>query len=81
MASHLKRELDMSEEQVDYLMAQVKLYREKFETVQPLIDCRVCDHYRGGYIPCGATAECYRGGLWTRTKVIQLFDMPSNDQA
>lgn len=69
----------MSTEQIEYLKAQVKLYREKFETVQPLVDCRVCDHYGPDmYYPCKATVECYRGGMWTRTKVIQLFDKAPN---
>ena len=67
----------MSVEQIEYLKAQVRMYREKWETVQPLIDCRVCDHYHGGYMPCHLTAECVDGRGWTRTKVIQVFKRPN----
>ena len=63
----------MSIEQIGYLKAQVTLYREKFEAVQPLIDCRVCDHYIAGYIPCTSTGQCRGGDMWTRTKVIQVW--------
>jgi hypothetical protein len=37
------------------------------------LDCRLCDHYRAGYIPCKATAKCEKGNQWTRTKVIQVW--------
>ena len=63
----------MSIEQIKYLKAQVLLYKEKFETVQPLIDCRVCDYYKGGYIPCTSIAVCRGGDLWTRTRTIQVW--------
>ena len=50
-----------------------KTYKEKWETVQPLIDCRLCDYFRGGYMPCVSVAQCRKGELWTRTKTIQLW--------
>jgi hypothetical protein len=62
----------MSIEQIEYLKAQVKLYHEKFNSVQPLIDCRVCDYYVAGYMPCTSTIKC-NGDLWTRTKTVQIW--------
>lgn len=64
----------MSIEQIEYLKAQVRMYREKWETVQPLIDCRVCDHYLQEYMPCHLTAECVDGRGWTRTKVVKIYE-------
>lgn len=67
----------MSIEQIEYLKAQVRMYREKWETVQPLIDCRVCDHYLQEYMPCHLTAECVDGRGWTRTKVVKIYERPN----
>jgi hypothetical protein len=56
-----------------YWKRQADHYREKFETVQPLIDCRVCDYYVAGYMPCTSTRQCIGGDMWTRTKTIQVW--------
>ena len=67
----------MSIEQIEYLKAQVRMYRGKWEAVQPLIDCRVCDHYRQEYMPCHLTTECVDGRGWTRTKIVQVYKTPN----
>jgi len=47
--------------------------QKEWESVQPLIDCRVCDHYVAGYLPCKSTGQCRGGDMWTRTKVVQVW--------
>ena len=55
---------------------EIERLRAMWETVQPLIDCRVCDHYLQEYMPCHLTAECVDGRGWTRTKVVKIYERP-----
>lgn len=59
-------------------MLTEETFKEKWDAVQPLIDCRLCDYFRGGYLPCVSTAKCRNGDMWNRTKIVQLW-RESND--
>lgn len=42
----------------------------------PVIDCRTCDLYKGGYLPCTSLTRCNNGSNWTSSKTVQLFAKP-----